>query len=148
MKTIAAFISGLLFSAGLMLSGMTEPANIAGFLDFFGDWRPALAFVMAGAVGVYASLYRLVLKRKTPLFSLEFHLPSQRKIDARLIAGSLAFGVGWGLSGLCPGPAWVAIGMFGMEAGVFFIFMIVGVLLFNLASRSGGSSVPDNDSCG
>ncbi|MBI5201435.1 MAG: YeeE/YedE family protein [Elusimicrobia bacterium] len=147
-RSAAAFAAGLLFAAGLIISGMTQPANVVGFLDFFGDWKPALAFVMAGAVGVYASLYPIVLKRRVPLFAPAFDLPDATGVDARLIVGSAAFGAGWGLGGFCPGPALVALGSGAAEAGVFAAAMGAGVLLHHLAFQSGAPGGEGHNACG
>lgn len=97
--------SGTLFGAGLALSGMTDPERVRGFLDIFGRWDPTLAFVMAGAVLVMAVAWRIQWRMTKPALANAFSLPDRRDIDAKLIAGSALFGLGWGLSGLCPGPA-------------------------------------------
>lgn len=148
MRTLAAFFAGVLFAVGLVVSGMTQPANIIGFLDFFGAWKPALALVMAGGVGVYAALYPLVLKRRFPLFAPAFDLPDAAKIDARLLAGAAAFGAGWGLSGFCPGPALVALGSGAAPAAVFASAMGVGVTLHHFAYRSGEPGAEGYSTCG
>lgn len=102
---IGAFVSGVLFAAGLALSGMTDPAKVIGFLDVGGDWQPALAFVMGGALAVYAVAYRVALAR-----GVKLHLAPESKIDAKLLTGAVIFGAGWGLVGYCPGPALVSLG--------------------------------------
>jgi len=119
------------------------PENIVGFLDFFGHWKPALAGVMGGALGVYALLYPLVLKRKVPLFAPSFDLPGPGKPSARLLTGAALFGVGWGLSGVCPGPAVAALVTGAREAVVFAVALAAGISLFHLAFRPG-----DPGSCG
>lgn len=101
--------AGLLFGSGLVLSGMTQPRKVLGFLDVFGDWDPSLMFVMIGAVGVHALAYRLARRRARPLLALRFSIPPLRAIDTKLMLGAAVFGVGWGLSGYCPGPALVAL---------------------------------------
>ncbi|MBL8714628.1 MAG: YeeE/YedE family protein [Myxococcales bacterium] len=108
-SVLAAFLLGLLFTAGLALGGMTDPAKVLAFLDTRGAWDPSLAFVMGGAVGVTALAFPFVLRRRAPVFEPSFSLPKAAEIDARLIGGSALFGLGWGLSGLCPGPALVAL---------------------------------------
>ena len=148
MRALSAFGAGLLFSFGLWLGGMTLPVNIVGFLDFFGDWKPALAFVMAGAVGVYASLYPLVLKRRFPLFAPAFDLPDATAVDVRLLSGAAAFGVGWGIGGFCPGPSLVALGAGGRAAAVFVASMGAGVWLHYLAFQSGAPNQESGSSCG
>lgn len=148
MKTVSAFLAGLLFSVGLIIGGMTLPINIVGFLDFFGEWRPALAFVMAGALGTYAALYPLVMKRRAPLFSLKFEIPSKKTIDRRLLVGAAVFGIGWGIAGFCPGPSIVALGTGAKEALVFFAAMMAGIVLYRVASQAGPSAGDDSNSCG
>jgi uncharacterized protein len=145
---LAAFAAGLLFSAGLVISGMTMPENVVGFLDFFGNWKPDLAFVMAGAVGVYAVGYRLVLKRRAPLFAPAFDLPGASGLDLRLFAGAAAFGAGWGLGGICPGPALAALGSGAGQAGVFVAAMAAGMFLHSCASRGGAPGAKSSSSCG
>lgn len=148
MKPLAAFGAGLLFSMGLIFSGMTQPINIIGFLDFFGDWNPSLAFVMVGAVGVYAALSRLVLKMKHPLFDLKFDLPHACKIDKRLLIGSAAFGIGWGLGGFCPGPAVTTLGMGITEAFIFMSAMLIGIFLHRIMTANGTSQEDGQTACG
>ncbi|MBI3297002.1 MAG: YeeE/YedE family protein [Elusimicrobia bacterium] len=148
MRALAAFAAGAMFSVGLTLGGMTDPANVVGFLDFFGAWRPALALVMAGAVGVYAALYPLVLKRGAPLFAPAFDLPDKTGLDARLFAGSAAFGAGWGLGGFCPGPALTALGAGAAEAAVFTAALAAGVVLHHFASGDGAPGGAGHGACG
>lgn len=105
MKTLMGYIAGLLFGLGVAVSGMTDPARVLGFLDFFGAWDPTLLFVLGGAVITNFIGYRLVLRREHPLFAGSFQLPARSDLDVRLIGGAALFGVGWGLSGYCPGPA-------------------------------------------
>ena len=102
---LAALVSGTLFGAGLAWSGMTNPARVLGFLDITGNWDPTLVLVMGGALAVSALLFPLVLRRSRPVLAELFVLPSKRDLDARLLGGAAMFGVGWGLAGLCPGPA-------------------------------------------
>ena len=109
MKELAALIAGLMFSLGLIISGMTNPENIINFLDITGSWNPALAFVLMSAVVVTGIGYRLVWKRNAPVFEGSFSVPTSRVLDKRLIIGSAIFGVGWGLVGLCPGPALASV---------------------------------------
>jgi uncharacterized protein len=124
MNALWAAVSGALFGVGLVLSGMTSPAKVIGFLDLTGDFDPSLAFVMGGALCVYAPLYRLIARKQS------ITLPADQSIDARLLAGSALFGLGWGLSGICPGPGLVALGGFTSKAFVFVLAMIAGALLF------------------
>ena len=130
MSFLTAFISGLLFAAGLALSGMTEPSRVLGFLDIAGAWDPTLGFVMAGALAVYAPLFRLIVRKKYPLAATVFELPSVKRIDPPLLAGAALFGIGWGLAGMCPGPAIVVAGAGMREALVFVGAMIAGAFMF------------------
>ncbi len=130
MKHVAALLAGLLFSVGLALSGMTQPAKVVGFLDLAGSWDPSLAFVMLGAILVHLVLYRLILRRPSPLYSGHFELPTRRDLDRKLLIGSGIFGVGWALGGYCPGPALVAVGGLSLQALVFSVSMLSGMLLF------------------
>jgi hypothetical protein len=125
--------AGLLFAVGLAVSGMTQPAKVVGFLDFLGAWDPSLAFVMLGAIVVYMGAYRgVVLKVKRPLFADRFSIPTRSDIDFPLVAGSAIFGVGWGLSGFCPGPALVSFGAGASSALWFVPAVLAGMVLFNL----------------
>jgi uncharacterized membrane protein YedE/YeeE len=109
MRLVGPLLSSLLFALGLGFSGMTHPEKIIGFLDFAGRWDPILALVMIGAIASHASLYALIRRRRSPLFEATFAIPTRRDIDGRLVGGAALFGVGWGLGGLCPGPAIVAL---------------------------------------
>ena len=124
-----AFASGALFGAGLLVSGMTEPAVVLAFLDVTGAWNPSLALVMVAAVAVHAVGLRLVARRTSPLFGAAFQLPRRRDIDGRLVAGAAVFGVGWGLAGFCPGPSLVAAGGAQLAALVFVATMSAGMLV-------------------
>lgn|GEM_PF-147963 len=126
---LLAILSGLLFGAGLIIGGMTDPSKVMGFLDFTGVWQPALAFVMAGGVGVHFLLMQFVLRRKSPLFDTAFHLPTRRDLDRPLIIGAALFGAGWGLAGYCPGPGIVAAAAGGHGAIVFAATLIVGMVI-------------------
>ena len=128
-RQLFAFLSGALFALGLSVAGMTEPQKVRAFLDFTGAWDPSLAFVMLGAVGVYALLYPLTTRRNSPWHCDEFSLPSKRRIDARLVSGAALFGVGWGLAGLCPGPAWSVLGTGSGTILIFVVAMLGGMLL-------------------
>lgn len=125
-RVLAALLAGLLFGAGLALSGMTDPSVVLGFLDLFGDFNPALAFVLGGAVGTTLLAFRFVLRRPAPLLAARFELPSRRDIDARLLGGAALFGIGWGLAGYCPGPALVSAGALIDTALVFVPAMLAG----------------------
>nr|WP_298411323.1 DUF6691 family protein [uncultured Halomonas sp.] len=109
MKALMGYLAGLLFGLGLAIGGMTDPARVVGFLDIAGAWDPTLIFVLGGAVVTTFIGYRLVLRRDRPLVAQGFQLPTRRDLDARLIGGAALFGIGWGLSGYCPGPAFASI---------------------------------------
>ena len=125
-----AAMAGALFGAGLLLSGMTRPAKVIGFLDVTRGWDPSLAFVMGGAVAVYAAAYRLIVRRlRQPWLDGAFHLPTRRDVDGKLIAGAALFGIGWGLVGLCPGPAVTALFGGNGSGRVFVVAMLAGIAL-------------------
>lgn len=127
MRAWPALIAGLLFGLGLTLSGMSDPAKVLGFLNITGDWIPDLMFVMGGAVVVTALFTPVVVKRATPLFADAFSLPTKRSLDLRLIGGAVLFGIGWGLSGYCPGPAVVSL-LYGYESTIVFcLAMLAGM---------------------
>lgn len=126
---IAAFASGAIFAIGLAVGGMARPEKIIGFLDFAGAWDASLIFVMVGAVAVYFVAHRVVLRRPAPLFGEKFHIPTRKDIDARLAIGSVLFGVGWGLSGLCPGPGLVSAGGGSFTSFVFVVGMTLGIAI-------------------
>lgn len=136
-RAIAAFGCGLLFAIGLGVAGMTRPSKVLGFLDFAGDWDPSLLFVMGAAVAVTFVLYRVVLRRARPLFDVTFHMPTQRRVDARLLMGAAIFGVGWGLVGYCPGPAIIAVASGALAPLTFVAAMAAGMILFELVDRRG-----------
>ena len=142
MKHLSVFLSGLLFSSGLIVSGMINPAKVIGFLDLFGQWDPSLAFVMAGAVAVTFTGYRLVLNQEHPRFANSFSVPTRTDIDAPLITGPILFGFGWGIVGLCPGPALAALSASPKTTWVFCLSMLVGMFLLK-AYRSRASSEPE-----
>lgn len=129
-NNLFALLSGLTFGLGLILSGMANPAKVLGFLDLAGLWDPSLAFVMGGAIGVGVIAFAIARKRSTSLLGLPMHLPTSREIDKRLIFGGLAFGIGWGLAGICPGPALVLLGTGSVKGLVFVIAMLVGMGIF------------------
>lgn len=126
MKMLMGYIAGLLFGLGLAVSGMTDPARVLGFLDLAGQWDPTLMFVLGGAVVTSFFGYRLVFKRSAPMIGDRFQLPTRRDLDARLLAGSALFGIGWGLSGYCPGPAIASIGGISLPLAAMLISMVAG----------------------
>lgn len=133
MKQMSAFAAGLVFGLGLVISQMVNPAKVLGFLDLFGNWDPSLAFVMGGALVVTAIGYPLVWRRSRPVLADQFHVAANRTIDRRLAAGAVLFGVGWGLVGLCPGPAIAAVTVGGGKALAFLVAMTIGVVAFDLS---------------
>lgn len=134
-QSVAALICGLIFGAGIAISGMANPAKVLNFFDIFGTWDPSLAFVMGGALVVTAIGYRFVLKQPAPMLDASFHLPTKRTLDVRLLGGAALFGVGWGIGGFCPGGSIPAIGLGKIEALIFVIAMMIGVALARLFSQ-------------
>ena len=128
MKRLVAFVSGSLFGIGLFLSGMTDTSKVQGWLDLFGNWDPTLAFVMGGAMIPMFIAWRFTEDRK-PIYAENFPTRNQSKIDSDLILGSVLFGVGWGLAGLCPGPAIASLGFGGAQSALFVLAMLVGMWL-------------------
>ena len=129
MKLISAFLIGIVFGTGIILSGMANPAKVIGFFDIAGAWDPSLIFVMIAAMLTAMVGYRVVLVRPRPVFEREFNLPKSKLIDAPLVLGSATFGIGWGISGFCPGGAIPALGTGRGEALIFVAAMMVGILL-------------------
>jgi|TARA_B110000495_G_C22900116_1_gene525229 uncharacterized membrane protein YedE/YeeE len=127
---MTVFFSGVVFALGLGVSGMTNANKVIGFLDLSGTWDPSLGFVMVGAIGVHMALYKLILKRKSPVFGERFQLPTRVELDVRLVGGAALFGAGWGLGGFCPGPGIVSAATLGLEVGVFVIAMLGGMWVF------------------
>lgn len=140
-SNFVVWLAGLVFGLGLLVSGMTQPDKVIGFLDLTGDWDPSLAFVMGGALAVHAPLSWLLRRKRKgaeharPRYAPVFHLPTRRDIDRPLVAGAALFGVGWGLAGLCPGPAIVSAGGGSFEALVFVGTMTLGMLLHDRVRR-------------
>ncbi len=132
---LLAFASGVLFSIGLGISGMVQPAKVIGFLDVAGAWDPTLAFVMASSVGVYLLVHQTVRKWRRPLLARTFALPQRSDIDLRLVGGATLDGIGWGLGGYCPGPALTSLVSGAPFALAFVASMIVGMLLVDLGGR-------------
>jgi len=133
MQRLVAGLCGLVFGAGLAIAGMTNPAKVLGFLDVFGRWDPTLAFVMGGALAVSALGFAVARRSPRPWLADAFAIPTLREIDARLVGGAALFGVGWGLVGLCPGPALASLSRGSGEVLVFAAAMIAGVVLHRLA---------------
>lgn len=136
MRALVALFAGLLFAAGLAVSGMTKPDKVIGFLDFTGHWDPSLAFVMIGAIGVHLLGQRLIQRVDKPVLDDRFHVPEKSPVDRRLVIGAGLFGIGWGASGYCPGPVVVSLGAGSIGAIVVGLGMLVGILVhrFTLGS--------------
>ena len=135
MKAWPALFAGILFGLGLTLSGMSDPAKVLGFLNIAGDWVPDLIFVMGGAVVVTLIFTPLVVKRARPLVADSFSLPTTKTLDKRLVSGAVLFGVGWGLSGYCPGPAVVSL-LYGYESTIVFcLAMLAGMSIEGRVSK-------------
>jgi uncharacterized protein len=129
MKALIALLLGVLFGLGLALSQMTNPDKVLGFLDWFGDWDPTLLFVMLGALSITLPGYFFVFKRSKPILETSFTLPAKTKLDSPLIIGAILFGIGWGLSGYCPGPGLANIAINSKEAFIFCSTLLVGFYL-------------------
>lgn len=136
MHILTALIVGLVFGIGLIVSGMTDPAKVLGFLDLGGAWDPSLAFVMGGAILVGSIAFRFAGRRERSLLGEAMHLPGATRIDRRLVLGSLAFGAGWGLAGYCPGPALASLASAGLKPLVFTLAMLAGMGIFEVLERA------------
>ena len=131
-RSISALICGLIFGVGLAVSGMVNPAKVLGFLDITGQWDPSLSLVMGGGLAVFAIGFPLTQRRARPFFADAFQVPTRRDIDPRLVGGAVLFGIGWGLAGLCPGPALTGLA-FGLTKIYFFVAaMIAGSLTYGI----------------
>ncbi|MDP3848718.1 MAG: YeeE/YedE family protein [Pseudomonas sp.] len=140
MGKLIALVAGLIFGLGLLLSGMANPAKVLGFLDLAGPWDPSLALVMAGAIGVALLPFSWAKRQSRSLLGAAMQLPLKRGLDSRLLIGSLLFGIGWGIAGICPGPA-VAILLTGhWQALLFVLAMLAGMGLFELLERRGSQA--------
>ena len=138
MRHLTALLSGWLFSLGLGISGMTRPEKVIGFLDVFGNWDPSLLWVMGGAVSLTLLLFAPTLRRPRPILDNRFHVPVNRSIDRRLVFGASLFGIGWGLSGYCPGPALASLVVLNPGTVVFVLFLLLGLGLCHLLRRASG----------
>jgi uncharacterized membrane protein YedE/YeeE len=135
MNAFSAFATGLVFGLGLLISGMTDPSKVIGFLDLAGNWDPSLLLVMGGGIAVGLLAFRAARKRTRAFLGGAMQLPTVRDIDGRLVGGSLVFGVGWGLAGFCPGPALVSFGAGQEKAAIFLAAMLGGMLIYRAAER-------------
>lgn len=136
-RLTTAFVAGLVFGLGLVISGMSNPAKVIGFLDVAGGWDPTLLLVMGGALVVTIPGFWLLKRRARPLFAARFELPSRKDLDARLIAGAALFGLGWGIGGFCPGPAITALATARLDVLVFVAAMIAGAVSHKLLFATG-----------
>jgi uncharacterized membrane protein YedE/YeeE len=135
---VNALLSGLIFGLGLIVSGMANPAKVLGFLDISGQWDPSLAFVMMGAICVGTVAFAVARRRNRSFLGAPMELPQAKRVNARLIGGSLLFGAGWGLAGFCPGPAIVAAGSGQIKAWIFVAAMLAGMGIFTVLERRTG----------
>jgi uncharacterized membrane protein YedE/YeeE len=138
---LSEFVVGLLFGLGLLLSGMTDPGKVLGFLDLIGPWDPSLALVMGGAIAIGVIAFALAKKRTVSFLGGAMRLPMSSEIDRRLIVGAAMFGAGWGLAGFCPGPALVSLASGQPKAAIFVVAMLVGMFAFELIDRRVQASI-------
>jgi uncharacterized membrane protein YedE/YeeE len=136
MNYLAQFIAGLIFGTGLVVSGMIFPDKVLNFLDIAGQWDPSLAFVMGGAVTVTFIGFRYAFSRTKPVFAARFLIPTKQSIDRRLLSGAALFGIGWGLSGLCPGPAISSLAMANPRVLIMLVAMIIGMTFARYLART------------
>jgi uncharacterized membrane protein YedE/YeeE len=132
---IVSLLSGIIFAFGLVISGMTNPDKVIGFLDILGQWNPSLIFVMVGAILFNFISFKILLKKEAPLCAQKYHLPENKSIDKKLLIGSSLFGIGWGILGICPGPGIVNLVTFNPSTLLFVLSMIVGMFLFKLTEK-------------
>lgn len=135
MQLLTALFAGLVFGLGLIVSGMTDPSKVIGFLDLAGTWDPSLALVMGGAIGVGLIAFRLARQRTRAILGGAMQLPTARQIDRRLVLGGITFGIGWGLAGYCPGPALASLATGGSKPLIFTVAMLVGMAIFEILDR-------------
>ncbi|MGJ3353292.1 DUF6691 family protein [Providencia sp. Je.9.19] len=136
MPILIALISGLLFGLGLIIAGMGNPAKILAFLDITGNWDPSLLVTMAVAMAISGIAFALVKKRKSSVLNCPIQIPTNQKIDVSLVTGSIFFGVGWGLAGICPGPALLLTGMGIIQGVIFTLAMIAGMAIFQFSQKN------------
>ncbi len=136
MRGVVAFTSGSLFGLGLLISGMVDTTKVQGWLDVFGDWDPTLAFVLGGAIVPMAVAWRIAERRASPLVGGSFPAPPARRITPELAVGSMIFGAGWGLAGLCPGPSFASLSFGGWEGGLFAAAMVLGMVIAKPSLRA------------
>jgi len=136
MIRLISLLSGIIFGLGLTISGMVNPQKVLGFLNLFGEWDPSLIFVMVGAIIIFAPLHFIFKRKSRPIFAKEFQIINNRNIDKKLLIGSGLFGVGWGLAGLCPGPAIASISFLNPSSLIFVLFMFVGFFIANRIEKN------------
>jgi len=136
-RSVAAFLTGLIFGLGLVVSQMIDPAKVLGFLDIAGNWDPSVALVMIGAIPVAAIGFRAARGRRAPVLDTQFHGPGRTRVDAPLVAGSALFGIGWGLVGYCPGPALSSLALGRWQSFVFVAAMLAGMAGYRFRDRAG-----------
>jgi uncharacterized membrane protein YedE/YeeE len=141
MSKLISLFCGIIFGIGLVISEMINPTKVLGFLNFFGDWDPSLAFVMIGALIIVSPLFYLFKNKEKPIFSKNFSMPNKKEIDTKLIGGSILFGAGWGLVGLCPGPAITSMAFFNVNSIIFVITMFIGFYLSDKYVMKSGISI-------
>lgn len=134
-QALIGLIAGLLFGAGLAFSGMVDPAGVRGYLDLFGNWDPTLAFVMGGALLPMTAAWLIQRRLQKPFAEVRFDLPDTQKLDGKLATGAVLFGTGWGISGLCPGPAIADLAIAPAQAAIFVLAMLAGMTIYRLTSR-------------
>ncbi|MGQ1888317.1 DUF6691 family protein [Serratia marcescens] len=135
LKTLLALLSGVIFGLGLIIAGMANPAKVLAFLDVTGTWDPSLAMVMAGAIAVAAPAFLWARRRERSLLGEPLQIPAAGRVDRRLLAGSALFGIGWGIAGICPGPAWVLAGAEMQRVWPFLLAMLAGMALYEIIMR-------------
>ena len=133
MSKIISLVCGIIFGIGLTVSEMIDPAKVLGFLNIFGDWDPSLAFVMIGALIISSPFFHLFKNNKKPIFAKSFNYTNNKEINKKLIIGSSLFGAGWGLAGLCPGPAIASLALLNINSAAFVVAMFVGFYLAKLS---------------
>ena len=136
MIRLISLLSGIIFGLGLTISGMVNPQKVLGFLNLFGEWDPSLIFVMVGAIIIFAPLHFIFKRKSRPIFAKEFQIINNRNIDKKLLFGSGLFGAGWGLAGLCPGPAIASISFLNPSSLIFVLFMFVGFFIANRIEKN------------
>lgn len=134
-NNLSAFFAGFIFSSGLVISGMTNPEKVKGFLNVFGPWDPSLIFVMLAAVSVHFITYKMIRRRKSPLFSSHWHVSEKSEITKSLVMGSILFGIGWGIAGFCPGPAITLLATVHSTTIIFVASMLLGMFIFKLIDK-------------